>query len=152
MSNEAADDRYQQTHTLLDAARTAVAGDETKKALLLIIEAVESSTFGWGEVSNPDDDRAAARAPDLDAADKNASRLPDLRTIVIQGSNCVSILNEHAQKHDLVQPSYTFLGAGPFLCRCSFMDNSTSSDSRRTKMESKHDAAERMLNEIRGNH
>ena len=150
MSNEA--DDYQQTHSLLDAARTAVAGGETKKALLLIIDAVEA-TVGWEASSHPDDPdhEPALRSPDLDDAEQAASRLPDLRTIMIQGRNCVSVLNEHGQKHDLVHPSYEFAGAGPFLCKCSFMGRTVSSDSRRTKMESKHDAAERMLTELRGN-
>ena len=128
MSNEA-DDRYQQTHKLLDAARTAVAGQETQKALGFLIKAVEASTFGWGAVATvPNtDDREPLRSSDLDA-DRDPSRFPDLRTIMIQGRNCVSVLNEHGQKHGLAQPSYEFLGAGPFLCRCSFMGRRVSSD------------------------
>ncbi len=140
------DTHYEKTHKLLDAARTAIAGDETQKALTFLIEAVQESTFGWGAMDYGDADADADDPPA-----EFAPSLPDLSTIMIKGRNCVSILNEHAQKLDKAMPRYEFEGTGPFRCICHFLEEATSSsEERRTKNEAKHDAAVRMLAKLRG--
>ncbi len=136
------DTHYEKTHKLLDAARTAIAGDETQKALNFLVEAVQESTFGWGAMDYGDIDG--------DVPESRPS-LPDLSTIMIRGRNCVSILNEHAQKLGKEMPLYKFEGVGPFRSTCHFLGETiSSSEERRTKNESKHDAAVRMLAKLRG--
>lgn len=137
--NAESDEKYQRTHELLDAAKTANAGGETRKAIGLLIEAIEASTFGWG-------------ALDIDTEHvEEAPKLPDLRTIVRRGQNCVSVLNEFAQKRGVDLPRYDYNGIGPFHCTCRFMGKEVSSEeARRNKNEAKHDAAERMLSTLRG--
>lgn len=135
------DNHYARTHELLDASRTAVAGGEMEKALNFLIKAVEQSTLGWGSMDTTDDD---------DPHPEDPLTLPDLPTIMIQGSNCVSVLNEYAQKRDIAMPGYEFQGTGPFRCICDFLGRTTHSDQpQRTKNEAKHDAAVQMLQELR---
>ncbi len=132
------DQHYERTHKLLGAARSAVADGETAKALTFLIEAVEASTYGWGDLDHPEE------------GDDPAPRLPEIRTMLIQGRNCVSVLNEYAQKRDVDMPSYEFQGAGPFRCTCKFMAwKEESADEHRTKNDAKHDASEVMLSALR---
>lgn len=136
-----ADDHYAKTHELLDAARTAMAGNEINKAIKFLIEAVEQTTFGWGAVEPSEDE----------PPDEERPHLPNLRTIMVQGTNCVSVLNEYAQRKGIEMPQYEFEGSGPFKCSCHFLGKTAqSSAALRTKNEAKHDAAVQMLQELRG--
>lgn len=133
---------YTRAHKLLDAARTALAGHETDRAVRLLIDAVEASTMGWGAIDDEEDLGvvSAQRPP------------PSLRDLMIQGKNCVSGLNEYAQQLGQELPQYTFSGGGvfQFQCTCSFAGHEVeSAQAQRTKNEAKHDAAERMLDFLR---
>ena len=147
-TEDSPDDNYTRAHELLDAARTALAdipldepvtGAQTRKVLGFLIEAVEASTFGW----------AGAEAEALSEEDP-APYIPSLRTLVIQGKNCVSALNEYAQQRGIEAPRYEFHGVGVFRCGCHFMGRvAESREDQRTKNDAKHDAAESMLDELR---
>ena len=146
-----ADDHYARTHELLDAARTAMASippaDPIRKVVGLLIEAVEASTFGWGNAELTYEE-AGPGAPILDATPIPV--FPTLRALMIQGKNCVSVLNEHAQKHGIDMPEYRYEGVGPFVATCHFMGESAEcGEPQQTKNGAKHDAAERMLEKLR---
>lgn len=138
------DSYYTKTLKLLDAAQTALAGNETNKALGFLIEAVRTTTLGWYAEEYEDEEDPEPPSP-------KRPPIPSLRTLMIQDKNCVSALNEYAQKTGVSIPEYEFTGSGTFFrCTCRFDNlNADSEKEHRTKNEAKHDAAERMLDMLR---
>lgn len=136
------DDHYSKTLELLDKAHTATVSADVTRALRFLIEAVDASTRGWMALDAADPSEPPP--PVLSVA------LPSPRALMIQGKNCVSALNEYAQRIGRENPSYTFEGSGPFSCTCHFLGHTVDSeDEHRTKNEAKHDAAMVMLEMLR---
>jgi len=135
-------DNYDKAHRFIKQARECLAAHDTEAALPALIDAVEASTTGWGELDEESwEDTEPAGLPTV----------PSPQTLLREQKNAVQALHEWAQKAGKAPPQFIFSGGGPFSCTCSMLELSADSAApRRTKNEAKHDAAIRMLSTLRG--